>query len=102
MSGTSWIEVVFCPPGGDEQSSSFVARTDLDAFLAAPDSTFWRFDYVRWLDDEEHALPNESDDGYGTDHYFYLRKSTIYRVEPVRGEFVAQWDSTLPDLADLG
>ncbi len=93
---TMWVEVVYCPPGGGEESASFVARTDLDGFLAADDGEFWRFEYVRWLDENEQPTPNELDDGFGTDHYMYIRKGVIYRVDPIRGEYVARWDDTVP------
>lgn len=93
-----WAEIVYCPPG--EDSSTFVAKIpdDFEATIfSLPDEAFVRFNFVRWLDEDGMPYGKEEDDEVGTDHYFFLRKSTIYCIEPIRGEFVAKWDSTLPD-----
>ena len=93
-----WAEIVYTPPG--DSPVTFVARIPQDfesTILSLPDSAFIRFDYVRWLDEDGIPYGKEIDDEVGTDHYLYLRKGTVYCIEPIRGEFVKKWDATLPD-----
>lgn len=99
----TWVEVEYCPPNGSEPPNSFVARIDDDlevSIFNQPEDAFIRFEFVRWLDEDESPVPNEDDGGFGTDHYFFLRKSTIFRVSPLRGEHLARWDNTLPGYAE--
>jgi hypothetical protein len=94
-----WAEVAYSL--GPEDSATFVAKIPRDfvtEILQRPDDEFIRFNFVRWIDEEDgEPYGKEEDREVGTDHYLYLRKSTVFCIEPLRGEFVAKWDATLPD-----
>lgn len=80
-------------------SSMFVAKADLKALFKASDKKFLRFDFVRWIH-EDGPMNNEHDIYYGSDHWCWIKKSDIIRVEVVRGEYIKRWDKTLPDCMD--
>ena len=103
MAGT-WVRVT-CEAEG-VGLVFFVARVDgpLGATILerSPDE-FVRFEYVRWLPDENEEIDrpeftkNEEDDESGSDHFIYLRQRTIIQIEPIREAFADFWEGTISE-----
>lgn len=95
-----WAEVAYAPPG--EPAQTFISRIPEDfetSILQAPESAFIRFEFVRFFDESGVPYAKEEDDEVGTDHFFWLKRSLVFCIEPIRGQYVAKWDGTLPEFA---
>jgi hypothetical protein len=84
----------------------FVARVtggiEQDILERSPDE-FVRFEYVRWLPDENEDVDrpeftkNEDDDESGSDHFIFLRQRKIIQIEPIREAFADFWNGTISE-----
>lgn len=103
MAGT-WVRVT-CEAEG-VGLVFFVARVPgilEEAVLERRPDEFVRFDYVRWLPDDNEDVDrpefskNEEDDESGSDHFIYMRQRKIIQIEPIREAFTDFWEGTIAE-----
>jgi hypothetical protein len=96
----TWVELLYFDGVEIHNSYGTIDGAIEEAILNKKETEWVRLNNVRYLSEDGTAMGRYEDDVVGTEHYFFLRASSIVRVALIRQD-VTFWKAGVPPVEEI-